>query len=308
MQSYLHTRPAAADRRGIATLEFAMALPVLLLLMVAITWLGFSVIGQAEVLVQARNNAWKRRFEDVAQKPLMFPSGLGDIKNPFYPGDKDYVTETASKKVSVSNIFNRIPGPEASAMVLAGSWDHAAMPFNKTLDWDLMGIAALSATGGKAQTWLTQLNNIEEQMKDLGSQILAGIGQQQSDIENSDSSSSAGSAAAKEAEDTSKANQEADKEKYAERLRTLGGYVNPLNEQVVPTSGGELQQTIDDLDKLKTELATKKQAPPLDDKDAEKKRQAELDSLTRQVDVLTDRQERIESDIRDAWAELKALS
>src|SRR5215210_3487076 len=91
-------------RRGIATLEFVMALPVLLLLMVAITWLGFSVIGQTDVLITSRNKAWKRRFEDASKKPLVFSA------TPFYDEDADYVTERSAKQVHVSPVFDHLPG------------------------------------------------------------------------------------------------------------------------------------------------------------------------------------------------------
>src|SRR5205085_1404108 len=62
---------ASTARAGIATLEFAMALPFLLLLMVGITWLGFSVVTRTEVLVEARTKVWKQRFDNPKQEPLL---------------------------------------------------------------------------------------------------------------------------------------------------------------------------------------------------------------------------------------------
>ena len=94
-----------------ATLEFAMAMPFILLLMIGITWLAFSVIGQAQVLVQARNDAWRERFKNLSDKPLIFPSGLGDVRNPLYSEKKDYVSKTVSKKVNVSQVFDGWPAP-----------------------------------------------------------------------------------------------------------------------------------------------------------------------------------------------------
>ena len=60
-----------------------------------------------------------------------------------YNANKDYVTEKASTKVDISPAFNRIPGPESSHTILAGSWDYKAMPLNKPPDFDLMGKAAI---------------------------------------------------------------------------------------------------------------------------------------------------------------------
>src|SRR4051812_35847546 len=175
--------PSAIHRRGIATLEFAMALPILLLLMVSITWLGFSVIGQAEVLVKARNATWKKRFDDNAKRPLMFPSGFNVLKNPFYSQAEDYVSETAKQKVDVSPVFRLIPGPEASHTILAGSWDHRAMPFDKPPEWKLLATAAGSGKGGTIQTWLTQLNDPLGRLKDIGANILAENAKRMTEID-----------------------------------------------------------------------------------------------------------------------------
>ncbi len=92
------------NRRGIATLEFAISLPVLLTLMVGMTWLGFSVISQTEVNIEARQKAWKRRFEDAAKKPLVFTA------TPLYDKNADYIIERAEKKVAVSPMFDTLPG------------------------------------------------------------------------------------------------------------------------------------------------------------------------------------------------------
>ena len=51
-----------------------MALPFLLLLMVGITWLAYSVIGQSQVLIKAREKTWQQRFDDKAKSPLIFPT------------------------------------------------------------------------------------------------------------------------------------------------------------------------------------------------------------------------------------------
>jgi len=298
----------ASSRRGIATLEFAMALPFLLLLMVAITWLGFSVIGQTEVLVIARNNTWKQRFEDKAKQPLMFPSGISVAKNPFYSQEDDYVTEKASKKVDVSPIFALVPGPEASATILAGSWDHQAMKFDKPPEWELMAIAAASGTGGKAQTWLTNLNDPIGRVKDAVGQMLTQNKQRNDEINDNNAASDSPTSPAKESEEKTKVDRAAEKRKYEERLQQLGGRTNPFNNQVIPTvAGGELDKTIDEIDRLRGDIALKEQIPKAKEEEEAKKQQAEIDSMRRRLELFEGKRKRIESDIRDAEAELKAL-
>lgn len=295
------------SRRGIATLEFAMALPVLLLLMVGITWLGFSVIGEAEVLITARNKAWKQRFDDKAKRPLMFPSGLNIAKNPFYSTDADYVTAQDSKKVNVSPIFSRVPGPDASHTILAGSWDYRAMPLDKPPEWKLMATAAASGKGGTLQTWLTKLNDPLDRLKDIGSNILAENARRQTEIDTNNAASDSGSASANQAKDQNERDREADKRKYEEKIRQLGGFVNPLNNQVQAAPGGELDKTDDEIARLQAELASKEQLPKAKDEETAKKQQAELDKLRRDLDLQKGKKQRIESEIRDAQAELQAL-
>src|SRR5688572_31630552 len=123
-------RRSPPARLGIATLEFVMALPFLLLLIVAITWLGFTVIGQTEVLVEARNKAWQQRFKNAADNPLSFPI-LPEHDLPILPkyvASADYVTEKVGKTVDVSPLFKGVASPNGSHTILAGAWDYEAMP------------------------------------------------------------------------------------------------------------------------------------------------------------------------------------
>lgn len=175
--------PRCRHHRGMATLEFVMALPILLLLMVGIVWLGFYVIGQTEVLVESRNKAWKKRFENEKQVPLMFPTGIGDAQNPEYAGDADYVTEEATTTIDVSPIFSMVPGPKASNTILSGSWDHSAMPLKAPPDWDLIKYALVNSVTGKLQSAAAILSNLDQLLADAVAKAaaeaaarLAGIG------------------------------------------------------------------------------------------------------------------------------------
>lgn len=297
-------------RRGMAPLEFVMALPVLLLLIVGITWLGFSVIGQTEVLIEARNKAWKRRFEDASKKPLMFPSGVSVAKNPFYSVEADYVTETSTKKVDVSPMFSRLPGPRASHTILAGSWDYRAMPFDKAPEWELLAKAAANGTTGDLQTWLTKLKDPLGQLKDLGGSILADNSRRTSEVESSDAGSGSGPNGGKvdQAKEENEREREAEKKKYQQRLRELGGRTNLFNNQVTRTyPDGELGRTIDELEAMEINYLVKSKATPLQDEAEEKKRLDELDRLERGIGLLKGKRQRIESEIRDTEAELRAL-
>jgi hypothetical protein len=114
------------ERRGIATLEFAMCLPVLLALFVLIVWLGANLIGQSEVTVVARHKAWAERFQ-VSQgsgNPLVFKADS--------PIQRD-----AETTVDISPIFAGQAPPKTNHAILAGSWDHRQIDLNRPPNWSL---------------------------------------------------------------------------------------------------------------------------------------------------------------------------
>lgn len=288
-----------------ATLEFVMALPLILLLMVGITWLAFSVIGQAEVLVQARNDAWRERFKDLAKEPLMFPSGFGDMKNPLYSTKKDYVAKTVSKTVNVSQVFDGVAGPSASVTVLAGSWDHRAMDLNSPPNFKLYVRAAGNAVTKELQTEISKLSNLVKRVQDVGlSGITEGIAKGKEAENDAARSESEGRAGSSEAE-REKAEK---KQKLVEEQSDLGGTVSHFpfnNNEIQPIDGGALDKTNDEITKLELDLQTKRRQLPLKDEEQEKKRLAELEKAERRLQFLKGKKERIEAQIRDNDEELQ---
>ena len=321
MKTHATTRPDfAMQRSGIAPLEFVMALPVLLLLMVGITWLGFSVIGQTEVLVKARNNTWKRRFDDASKRPLYFPILLS-----LYDRKADFVSERARQRVDVSPMFSRLPGPEAGHTILAGSWDHKAMSFKEPPDLRLMAVAAAVGTFGNALDVgasiddplglikkigdFTSLGDQTRRDNDAGA---ANVGQG-----GSDSGSGGGTGGVpggdtitpQQGEADAKRQQQEKKRELQKRRDELGGQIvyTVQGEKVYPV-GGELKQADDEANRLNDELY-KKQLEVNAEKDAEKKKQlqADYDRLKRQQELAEIKYKRLEAEFLDVDAELKAL-
>ncbi|MEX2169121.1 MAG: hypothetical protein WD851_07410 [Pirellulales bacterium] len=293
-QRYTH-RTANPARGGIATLEFVMALPTLLLLMVGLTWLGYSVIGQTEVIIEARNKAWAKRFDNAADKPLIFPIDLLVADNPLYPKAKDFVTAKASKKVNVSKIFSRVPGPESSHTILAGSWDHQAMKFDKRVNWNLHGIAVVNATTGKVQGALASVDNFGSKLQDLAGQALAdaasdlvskGAGGGGGNIENLGSAPKGDSTAADDAtaqtqqqKNDTKVQLTAEKNRIEGEIRQADREIEALREKQNKNS-----ETVDEaVDKV-----------------------LEAAQVKRQIELLEYTKERLNSDLNDVKAELKA--
>lgn len=291
-----------------ATLEFAMALPFLLLLMVGITWLAFSVIGQAQVLVQARNDAWRERFKNLADKPLMFPSGLGDVRNPLYSEKKDYVSKTVNKKVNVSQVFDGVAGPSASVTVLAGSWDHNAMKLNSPPSLKLYGVAAINSATKDLQTQMSQLDSMINNMEQFAASAIAQALTKSNDSRDSGSSTeSTGNAGSAEAEK----DKEKKKDDLLKQQGELGGVVNPpygFNPgQIQPINGGQLDKTNDEIDRLQLDVDAKRRQPALKDEEAEKKRIEELNKAERQLQFMKGKKQRLEAQIKDNDEELKGF-
>lgn len=142
---------------GSATLELVFCMPILLALIVAIVWLGTSVIAQTEVTVEARYNAWDKR-DDSTGTALLF------LKD-------DIVSEDATKTVQVSPLFDDAESPESSHDVMAGSWDHSKLRLDKAPNWKQYAIAAANAKTGSIQTNYVDASNKFTRFKTQASNI-----------------------------------------------------------------------------------------------------------------------------------------
>jgi hypothetical protein len=292
--------------------------------MVAITWLGFSVIGQTEVLVEARNKAWKQRFKNAADNPLCFPI-LPEHDLPVLPkyvASEDYVTESVSKRVEVSPVFDGIPGPEASHTILAGSWDYEAMPFNKPPDFKLMAKAALIGAFGNVLDLLSSADDplgLLGKLKDVGREskrIESETETSKTNVGKDDSPADAGSGTGTGASgdekttEQAKAESEADLEKHKEellkRFKALGGKID-FQDVVTPVSG-ELEAAEDAMSDAQTESAEKSQIARLEpDPDKKKQLQAEAARANRKYELAKITLERLKAECIDVTKEAEAL-
>jgi hypothetical protein len=238
------TRRNRFSSRGIATLEFAMALPILLLLMVGITWLGYSMIAQTQTLIEAREKAWQRRFDNAGQKPLIFPSGAGTVKNPLYSASGDYVTETSTKRVDVSPVFKAAAAPKAFHTVLAGSWDHRALDLNSPPNFKLYGLAGANGVAGDLLSKIGSLTSMASNLSQLGASTLS---KELTDFGSKNSSGDRGDSAGN-ADQT-----KTDQKKQADR----GDIDNQLQQKKT-----ELAQTNQQIDQFNAQSKATKNAPP----------------------------------------------
>jgi hypothetical protein len=316
-----HRRPA---RRAVATLEFVMALPLLFLLMLCIIWEGYWLIGRAQVLIQARNDTWKKRFDDVSGDPLLFPILDDPVPLGLYHQNNDYAHEKATAKIEVSPAFDAAPGPQASHTILAGSWDHRAMSFEKPPHLKLMAVAAAVGTGGNLLDWLSQLTNpvgLIKKFQNFGSDVKSETDNNQSNVGKDDGSTDSGSGSGTpppapdgktpdEAKADTEQKREAEIRAKKEEYKRLGGRIpmfGPQAGQVIPERG-LMKQANDEktqlhLDRAKKFLDMQKETDP----DKKKKLQEELAQLQRKIDLTGIRYKRLEQEFLDVSNELDAL-
>ncbi len=151
-------KPSRSER-GVATLELVMCMPIILALMVGIVWLGYSVIGQSEVTIEARHKAWKERFDGSGGKPLFF---LAD----------DFKTEEATTEVKISPMFDDVSPPESSHDIAAGTWDHQAVDMNRAPNWEHYLTAAVNAKTGGMQVAYSGADNFLNELKNIGADAI----------------------------------------------------------------------------------------------------------------------------------------
>jgi hypothetical protein len=309
-------------RRGVATLEFVMALPLLFVLMLCVMFVGFWGIGQTEVIVEARNKAWQRRFEDASKKPLYFP-----ILKGLYEEESDYVTEKASQRVDISPAFSGFPQPEASHTILAGSWDYAAMSLREPPNVKLMAVAAGIGLLGPALDKATLLDDplglVKEfaNAKSFGDQKRQETENQTSQVGKGHSNApdgpgggsvpgSKGDESSAQGEAATKAEQEKEKRLLIERYKALGGQYQAFGFQAgqIIAESGELRQAFDQRAELQSQALEKQLAASRElDPDKKKQLQAEADRLDRKADVADIRFKRLHAEAHEIVKELRAV-
>jgi hypothetical protein len=314
-----------AARSGVATLEFVMALPLLFVLMICIMWEGFWLIGQAEVIIQARNDTWKERFKNLAHNPLSFPI-LPEHDLPVLPKynkTADYAKKEASMKVKISPAFDRIPGPRASHTILAGSWDSEAMPLDTPPDLKLMGKAALIGAFGSildlASSASDPLGLIQKftsakgEGKRIESETEGGKGKVgeggSADDSGAGGGGTGGAAGGKTPEQAQKeAEDELEKQKLAvtKRFKELGGKINFQN-AVTPVSG-ELDAAQDAVIEAQRESAQKSDAARNETNEENKKKlQEDAARANRKYELAKIKFERLKAECISVTQEAEGL-
>jgi hypothetical protein len=201
------------------------------------------------------------------------------------------------------------------------------MPFTRFPDFELMAKAGASGIGGDVQSLLNMLDGALGSVEGLGQTFLGNMASGIASLVGGGGSGSGSGDPKAQLDQASQQSQAqegqqkaANKKHFQDRLAELGGRVDG-GKVVVTRSGGPLDLATKEVERLegeankaKDDAAKEKQTDSTNtdgaDKAAEdaKKKQAKdaADANKRDLDLAKGRRARIESDIRDADAELKA--
>jgi hypothetical protein len=162
---YLNCLEAVTKRRrGSASVEYAMSLPILLFLLATIMSTAFLGLGRIRVSVEARHQAWNDREDQRTGKPLYFAP----------PGGESALVVTKTRDVKVFTINGSNITARSKVAVNGGSWDWRdvdptdIMKTTKDMIFSLPGSAA-----GDFQSVLSQLGNLGATLGGVAGSMLA---------------------------------------------------------------------------------------------------------------------------------------
>jgi ElaB/YqjD/DUF883 family membrane-anchored ribosome-binding protein len=152
-----HSNSPTTASRGVATLELVLCLPILLVLIVGIVWLGNSVIAQTAVIIDARHQTWQQRGNPTGTALLFLKD--------------DIVSEESMGEVNVSPLFDDMDAPESSHDVMAAVWDSEQLPLDQVPNWKQYLVAAANAKTAGLQNGYVDARNQLNGFKNSASNI-----------------------------------------------------------------------------------------------------------------------------------------
>lgn len=113
------------NRRGIATLEMVLVMPVFLLAALTLLWMGSVGINQVTASVDARYEAWQLRTDQSAD-PFEFQSA-----------SQGEVRVGISRPITVSPLVDDWIIPRSEHVVFAGTWQSPHVDLNRSPNWEV---------------------------------------------------------------------------------------------------------------------------------------------------------------------------
>lgn len=117
-----------ADRRGVAPLEFILALPIFLALFAALLFVSSAMFVRLKAIETTRFQTWNEAIDTVPQQQL-------NLVQPVMDGDAQVPAELPFEW---GRTWRRSESKARSeTTVLGGTWDHVSLPFRETGDYQM---------------------------------------------------------------------------------------------------------------------------------------------------------------------------
>lgn len=266
-------------RHGLATLEMALSMPVLVLMIALVMLTADGMVLTSQIAIEARTNAMnqslKHKSADGFDRFLLEDVAASDRYT------RDIIRGSASRSDTAVRIFpsSRISSA-AQLFVLRNTWSHAELPLNDDNRLKLYGEVVFAGSAGR-------LTSVIDQLRGLGSQLastMEGLGQASQATQ--EDPPGLEDARKKQAEARQKREQE--KQRILGEVRRLEGEIQQINQEIAQLNK-DREQAEKDLKDKPEELKAKQDQIDAQIKAKEqvrRQKESELEQRRKELDLI----------------------
>ena len=266
-------------RRGLATLEMALSLPILVLMISLIMLTADGMVLTSQIAIEARTNAMnqalKHKSADGFDRFLLEDVATNDRYT------RDIIRGSASRTDAAVRVF---PSSQISATaqlsVLRNTWSFTELPLNDDNRLKLYGELVFAGSAGK-------LTSVIDQLRGLGSSVAStveGLGQ----ASQATQEDPPGLEDARKKQEEARQKREQEKQRIQGEVRRLEGEIQQINQEIAQLNK-DREQAEKDLKDKPDELKAKQDQIDAQIKAKEqvrKQKEAELEQRRKELDLI----------------------
>ena len=266
-------------RRGMATLEMALSMPILVLMIALIMLTADGMVLTSQIAIEARanamNQALKHKSADGFDRFLLEDVATSDRYT------RDIIRGSASRSDAAVRVFPSSQISAASQLsVLRNTWSHTELPLSDDNRLKLYGELVLAGSAGK-------LTSVIDQLRGLGSSVAStveGLGQ----ASQATQEDPPGLEDARKKQEEARQKREQEKQRILGEVRRLEGEIQQINQEIAQLNN-DREQAEKDLKDKPEELKAKQDQIDAQIKAKEqvrKQKEAELEQRREELDLI----------------------
>lgn len=266
-------------RRGMATLEMALSMPILVLMIALIMLTADGMVLTSQIAIEARanamNQALKHKSADGFDRFLLEDVATSDRYT------RDIIRGSASRSDAAVRVFPSSQISAASQLsVLRNTWSHTELPLSDDNRLKLYGELVLAGSAGK-------LTSVIDQLRGLGSSVAStveGLGQ----ASQATQEDPPGLEDARKKQEEARQKREQEKQRILGEVRRFEGEVQQINQEIAQLKK-DREQAEKDLKDKPEELKAKQDQIEAQIKAKEqvrKQKEAELEQRRKELDLI----------------------